>query len=190
MSNGPVGRCGAWLAAMVFLFASAVTGLAEPAPSREYQIKAVFLFNFAQFVEWPPDAFPEANSPLVIGVLGEDPFGQALDETVRGEQVGSRPLLIRRWRRIEDIGPCHILYISSSEQLHREKIIARLNARSTLTVGDGEDFARRGGMIRFFTDHNRIRLQINLEAVRAARLTISSKLLRPAEIVAGTGGGP
>ncbi|HEY8994027.1 MAG TPA: YfiR family protein [Lacunisphaera sp.] len=190
MSSGLTGRCGAWLAVLAFVFGCGAAGHAQPASSREYQIKAVFLFNFAQFVEWPADAFPEANSPLVIGVLGEDPFGQALDETVHGEQVGSRPLLIQRWRRIEDVGPCHILYISTSEQSRRDKIIAQLNARSTLTVSDSEDFARHGGMIRFFTDHNRIRLQINLEAVRAARLTISSKLLRPAEIVAGNGGVP
>jgi hypothetical protein len=125
---------------------------------------------------------------LIIGVLGENPFGQALEEAVRGEQIGSRPLVVRHWTRIEDIDSCHILYISASEQPRREQILARLKPHSTLTVSDGEDFARRGGMIRFFTDHNRIRLQINLEAVRAARLTISSKLLRPAEIVADNGG--
>src|SRR2546421_10219007 len=91
------------------LVASAQTG-----PSREYQVKAVFLFNFAQFVEWPPAAFAGANSPLVIGILGQDPFGAYLDETVRNEKVNNRLLEIQRYHRVEDIKTCHILFISPS----------------------------------------------------------------------------
>src|SRR5947207_13490122 len=82
------------------------------AQSKEYQIKAVFLFNFAQFVDWPTNAFPEVQTPLVIGVLGEDPFGSYLDETVRGEKVNNRPLVIQRYRRADEIKSCHILFIS------------------------------------------------------------------------------
>jgi hypothetical protein len=124
---------------------------AQTAPAREYQVKAVFLFNFAQFVDWPPQAFPEAQTPLVIGVLGEDPFGAYLDETVRDEKVNNR---------------------------------ASLKERSILTVSDTEGAAQRGVMIRLVTEKNKIRLRINLQAAKAANLTISSKLLRPAEIVA------
>ncbi|HKB56022.1 MAG TPA: YfiR family protein [Lacunisphaera sp.] len=150
---------------------------------REDQIKAVFLFNFAQFVEWPPAAFLDPQAPLVIGVLGEDPFGAALDETVRDEKIGQRPLVVRRYRRAEEIDQCHILFISESETGRLEEIITRSKGRSMLTVCDTEGFAKRGVMIRLITEKNKIRLHINLDAAKAAGLTISSKLLRPAEIV-------
>jgi hypothetical protein len=152
---------------------------AETSP--EYQVKAVFLFNFAQFVDWPPKAFPEPQTPLVIGVLGEDPFGTYLDETVRGENVNNRPLVVQRYRRIGDIKTCHVLFINRSETDRLEQILASLRGRNILTVGDTDDFAQRGGMIQLVTEKNKIRMRINLEVVKAANLTISSKLLRVAE---------
>lgn len=151
--------------------------------SPEYQLKAVFLFNFAQFVEWPTSAFPEPDTPLSICILGEDPFGGYLDETVRGETVANHPLSVRRYRTVEEIKGCHILFVGRKEQAHLSEILDSLKGHSVLTVSDAERFASRGGMIRFVTDHNRIRLRINLEAARAANLTLSSKLLRPAQIV-------
>ena len=153
------------------------------AQSPEYQLKAVFLFNFAQFVEWPASAFPEPDTPLGICILGEDPFGGYLDETVRGETVANHPLTVRHYRAVDEIKGCHILFVSRQEQGHVGDILDSLKGRSVLTVSDAERFASRGGMIRFVTDHNRIRLRINLEAARAANLTLSSKLLRPAQIV-------
>ena len=168
---------------MSFLLAvGRVDAPAQPAPAKEYQVKAVFLYNFAQFVEWPEAAFPETQTPLVIGVLGEDPFGGYLDETVRGEKVNNRPLVIERYRRAEEIKICHILFISRTEADRLEKIFAELKG-SILTVGDFEGFTKRGGMMRFVTEKNKTRLRINLEAAKAAKLTISSKLLRPAEII-------
>jgi len=156
---------------------------AQAAPPREYQLKAVFLFNFAQFVEWSPQAFADAQTPLVIGVLGMDPFGAYLDETVSGETVNDRSLVVQRYGRVEDINTCHILFISRSEEDRLEQILASLRGRNILTVADTEGFALRGVMIRLITVENRIRLRINLEAAQAANLRISSKLLRPAEIV-------
>jgi hypothetical protein len=167
----------------VLLAAGGLQSSAQKAPTPEYQLKAVFLFNFAEFVEWPTNAFPAADSPLIIGVLGDDPFGAHLDTTVRGEKVNGRPLAVQRFRRVEDIAACHILFISRSESTRLEQILAGLKGRSILTVGDLDNFASRGGMIRFVTDKNKIRLRINLEAAKSANLTISSKLLRPAEIV-------
>jgi hypothetical protein len=154
------------------------------APSKEFQIKSVFLFNFAQFVAWPPEAFSGPQSPLLIGVLGEDPFGRALDDVVTGEAIMRRQLVVERFHRVEDIKSCHILFISTSEAEKFEQIFAALRGRPILTVGDAEGFSARGGMIRFRTDHNRIRLGVNVDAAQAAGLTISSKLLRAAEIVA------
>src|SRR5436190_4645336 len=88
---------------------------AETTLSNEFQLKAVFLFNFTQFVEWPREAFADPNAPIIIGVLGTDPFGGYLDETVQGEKINGRPLEIRRYRNVAEIGVCHVLFISQSE---------------------------------------------------------------------------
>jgi hypothetical protein len=179
-----------WLQLALWLAAGAAGAAAVPAdtvaqspPDAEYQLKAVFLFNFAQFVEWPAGTFPTPEAPLVIGVLGDDPFGPYLDETVRGEKVNDRPLIVRRYRSVEEVTTCHILFVSRHEQGHFQGILDSLRGRSVLTVSDAEGFASRGGMIRFVTDKNRIRFRINLGAAKAANLTLSSKLLRAAQIV-------
>jgi len=165
------------------LFLGGLDASAQTGPSREYQVKAVFLFNFAQFVEWPPAAFAGASSPLVIGILGGDPFGAYLDETVRDEKVNNRPLEIQRYHRVDEIKTCHVLFISRPESNRLEQILVSLKDRSILIVGDGDDFVQRGGMIRLATPQNKIRLIINVEAAKSANLTISSKLLRSAEVV-------
>jgi hypothetical protein len=149
----------------------------------EYQVKAVFVFNFSHFVEWPPQAFATPGEPFVIGILGNDPFGARLDEAVRGEQIDHRPLLVRRYRNVSEIGNCQILFIDRSEGAQLQQILAALDHRSTLTVSDLDDSSQRGVMIQFATENNRIRLRINVDSARAAGLTISSQLLRPAQIV-------
>jgi hypothetical protein len=146
-------------------------------------VQAVFLFNFAQFVEWPADAFRDADAPLVIGILGDDPFGKVLDQTVRSETVRGRPFKIRRFRRVQDINPCHILFISRSEADRIGEILAAVKDQPVLTVSNNDDFDSQGGIIRFIVDQSRIRLSIDLEAAQATRMTFSSKLLRSAAIV-------
>jgi len=169
-----------WLLATVLaLFATAT----HAQPTDEYQIKAVFLFNFAQFVEWPANSFADPQSPLVIGVLGRDPFGAHLDEVVAGETINQRPLVIQRYRRVEEIKTCHVLFISQSESTRLEHIFAHLGGRSILTVGDGEAFAQRGGVIRFLMEKSKIRFRINLTAAREMNLIISSKVLRSADVI-------
>ena len=160
------------------------------APSAEYQIKAVFLFNFAQFIEWPPGTFCNASAPIVIGVLGSDPFGSYLDKLVEGERIGDHPVVVRRYGRVEDIADCGILFISRSETAGLDAIMARLNGRRLLTVGDVDVFNLSGGMVRFSTEHGKIRLRINIAAARAADLRISSRLLAHATIVSVGKGAP
>ena len=155
---------------------------ARAAPS-EYQVKAVFLFNFAQFVDWPAEAFPHPDTPFVIGVLGPDPFGPQLDEVVRGETVNKRTLVVERYRSVAEIRNCNILFIGSTEGEHLDEILTALKGRSILTVGDANPGGQRGVMIQLVNENNRIRLRINVAAAKAGNLTISSKLLRPAEIV-------
>ena len=166
----------------LLVFGSGQRLAAQTAIPAEYQVKAVFLYNFARFVNWPPKAFPDPQAPLVIGVLGEDPFGAYLDETVRGENVNGRPLVVQRYRRVSEIKACHLLFISRSESDRLEQILAALRGRNILTVSDADGFTTRGGMIGFFTEKNKVRMQVNLDVVKSANLNVSSKLLRVAEV--------
>ena len=154
---------------------------ADTAVSKEYQVKAAFLYNFFQFVEWPAEAFPESQTPLVIGVIGDDPFDGYLEQIVHGEKVNNRPLVVRRYHQPDEIKVCHVLFISQSEGGRVKDLLAGLKGRNILTVSDLDGFARDGGIIRFVTENNKIRFKINTEAAKVARLTISSKLLRAAE---------
>jgi len=153
---------------------------AQTAISKEYKIKAVFLFNFTQFVEWPPTAFSAPNAPFIIGILGDDPFGTTIDEIISNEKVNGHPLMIQRYHDIKEIKSCHILFINSDPEKMKEDIPSV--GIHTLTVGDAGNFVRMGGMIRFFTENNRIRLQVNPDAARAADINISAKLLRVSDI--------
>ena len=154
---------------------------AQSPVSPEYEVKAVFLFNFTQFVQWPANSFPADQAPLVIGILGEDPFGSYLKETVLGEKVNGHSMIIQHYNNVEEIKICHILFINLPET-RLEQAVESLKGRNILTVSDAPGFLEHGGMIRFFTRNNKIQLQINLEPSKEANLVISSKLLRLAEI--------
>lgn len=157
------------------------------APPSEYQVKAVFLFNFGQFVEWPKDAFDTPQAPFVIGILGDDPFGQTLDDVIRGESVGPHSLVVRRFRDVAEISDCNILFISRTEQERLGEALSAVKAHSVLTVTDIDGAEKQGAIIVLFNDRNRIRMRINLAAAKAKQLVISSKLLRPAEVVGAEG---
>lgn len=144
------------------------------------QVEAVFLFYFTQFVAWPPEAFSDAHAPIVIGVLGDDPFGGALDQAVAGERVNGRPIVVRRLQGIGDAAGCHVLYISASEAAQLPQILSALKGHNVLTVSDLANFAQTGGMIRFVLVDQHVRLRINARAARQAGLTLSSKLLSAA----------
>ena len=162
------------------------SGRAQPA--KEYDRRAACLYKLAEFVDWPAEAFASAESPIVIGLLGTDPFGKTLDDLVRNELVKNRKLVVRRFQRVEDIDTCHILFISESETSRLDHIFSVLKGKSILTVSEIENFSRRGGMVRFMAQRNKLRMRINLEAAKAANLTISSKLLRIVELASTRGG--
>jgi hypothetical protein len=163
--------------------AAALWAMPSLAAAPEYQLKAVFLFQFSQFVEWPETAFAQDGAPFSVCVLGEDPFKQYLDDAVRGEQVGNRPFVVKRFQRVEQVEGCQILFIAQPSRFPLESTLSALHERSILTVADSRAFADRGGVVEFVTVDNRLRLRINPEAARAADLTISSKLLSLASLV-------
>ena len=175
------------LRVLLVLACLAASGQVVAAPS-EYQLKAVFLFNFSRFVEWPASAFAGPESPFVVGVFGHDPFGAELDDVVKGETVNGRPLVVRRVASAAEAAQCQILFIHHSEDQRLTEVLSAVDRHSTLTVSDLPGAAQRGVMIRLVTEGGRIRMRINVESARAAALTINSNLLRSAEIVQTSGG--
>lgn len=153
----------------------------------EYQVKAAFIYNFAKFVEWPREA-SFGREPFVVTVIGDDPFGGVLDQTLRGKTVGDRAVVVRRAFRVQDIGRSQVLFISDSERERLPSILKSIDSSPILTVGQMAEFAARGGIIGFRLDGDRVRLDISLNAAERSKLKISSQLLRVARVVHGSGG--
>ena len=166
-----------------FVVLSAPVFLAQTTSTREYQLKAVFLFNFTQFVEWPSNSFSTAQSPAVIGILGKDPFGNYLEETIAGETINKHPLVIQHFDNVDEITNCQILFINVSDKNKLQAILEKLKGKNILTISDINGFTKIGGMIRLYTRDDKINIQINLEATKSENLVVSSKLLKLAEIV-------
>ncbi len=164
----------------------AVASDSDPKGAVGVDLKAVLLLHFAEFVEWPSEAFPNRDAPIVIGILGDDPFGARLDDVVANE-VRERKLSIQRFHDPEDVGLCHILYVSGADPARIAHVLSVLKGRSILTVGESADFTALQGIVRFVVADRKLHLEINTEAARAAKLEIRSKLLRQASIVDGAG---
>ena len=151
----------------------------------EYQIKAAFLYNFAKFIEWPAEVFHGAGTPMVIGIVGDDPFGSILDQTVNGKTANGRELVVRRFKSHQDLNACHILFISPSEKKRLPQILERLKGTSVLTISEVDHFAQHGGIINFVMEGNKVHFEINVDMAERARLKISAKLLTLARVVRG-----
>ncbi len=149
----------------------------------EYQLKAAYLYNFTKFTDWPANAFATTNAPIIIGIIGEDPFGPPLDETVRGELVNHRPLRIKRLGTDAELRGCQVVFISRSEADRLPAVLGVLAGRPVLTVSDINGFAQRGGMVNLRLVSKSVKMEVNPMAAKAAGLKISSKLLQLAAIV-------
>jgi hypothetical protein len=148
----------------------------------EYQVKAAFLYRFIHFIEWPEAMAPLEEGAVVIGVIGSGPMHAALVSMAAGGNCPQR-LVIKRFDRAGDLEFCHIIFVSASARTQAGEILKRLGGNSTLTVGEFEGFADRGGMINFVIVKKMVRFEINPDAAKRANLTVSSKLLRLAKIV-------
>jgi YfiR/HmsC-like len=156
---------------------------AQAKPSREYELKAAFLFNFAKFVEWPSNAFANPEAPFLVCVLGPDPFGSVLDDALRGKAIAEHSVNVIRVQHVADISGCQILFVAASESHLLPEILAKLHGQCVLVIGETNDFASLGGVIQFTLEENRVRFFINTDAADRAGLKISSKLLALAKIV-------
>jgi hypothetical protein len=159
------------------------TSSAQSLATSEYEIKAAFLFNFAKFVEWPSGALMDTEGSFVIGILGKDPFNTELEQTIGDKTIRGAAIQIERFRSIDNLRPCHILFISESEKMNLPNILVKIGDQSILTVSDMPDFARRGGMIHLYTENNKVRFIIHTQAAEKAGLKLSAKLLTLAKIL-------
>ena len=159
--------------------------------SREYKIKAAFLYNFIQFVDWPEGKTTGQNDPIILGIIGEDPFGDSF-EPIKNKQTKGRKSFINRFEgieklkksddkgksKIDSLRKCHLLFICSSEKDHLTDIIKLVDEHGVLTVGETSTMLKSGGVINFLVDENKVRFEINLSAAKQEKLKIRSQLLR------------
>ena len=160
-----------------------VCGTCRAQAFNEYQVKAAFLYTFAKFVEWPPQAFHSPSAPIAICILGDDPFGTFLDDAVRGKTVGDRPLAVYRMTDLTGVRDCNILFIAASERRRMSALLSAVASTGVLTVGDTAEFSAQGGVIGLQLDGERIRLKVNLPAAEKAKVRISSRVLSLATII-------
>jgi hypothetical protein len=151
---------------------------------REYPLKALFLYNFASYVDWPTDTFANDQVPFVIGVLGSTPIDSTLNEIAASKKIAGRTIVIQHYAEVSDLKPCQILFISRSvSQQQQRRAIEAEKDRAVLVVGESENFAAGGGIINFFVQSNKIRFEINVAAAKQQQLKVNSKLLGMAKIV-------
>lgn len=151
----------------------------------EYEVKAYFLFHFAQFVEWPPDAFKDASTPLTFCTIGDDPFDGAFEQVIKGKSITTHPLEVQHLKARDQIAACQVLFIGSSEKKHLGEDLASAAGHPILTVGETDNFAQNGGVIGFLMENEKVRFEINLQSAAKANLKISSRLLILAKDVIG-----
>jgi len=149
----------------------------------EYQVKAAFLYNFAKFVQWPPDAFPSPNEPIAICILGQDPFGGSLEVTVAGRAIEGRSLVVRHISNVRQVAGCHILFVSSAENKRSAPTLSEIRTPGILTIGESDASGADGVVINFRLDGGKVRFEINMAAAEREKLRISSRLLSLAHIV-------
>jgi hypothetical protein len=173
-----------WLTAVALAWALvAVPCLrAQGSKPTDYKVKAVYLYNFGHFVEWPASV-PAKSGSFTVCVLGQDPFGSALDATLAGETIGGKSVSAKRISTPQEAISCQILFMGAAEGSRLNKIIEALDKEAVLTVSDMPQFSQRGGMIQFVLEGKKVRFEVNLTAVQRAGLTLSSELLKVATTV-------
>ena len=149
----------------------------------EYDVKAIFLYDFAKFVDWPSNSRAIDKSPLILCIVGADPFGGVLDNIVRGQRINEHEIAIRRTSKLEDLKTCQIAFVSRAENKYLSIILDSLRGSSTLVVGESQGFAERGGEIQLYLQDDSVHFAINIDAVQRAHLAINSSVLALAKIV-------
>jgi hypothetical protein len=167
---------------LILVVGAALQVFAQGTEFDEYRVKAAFLFSFAKFVVWPLDAFTDSGQPIGICVLGQNPFGSVLEETVRGKVVENRTFVVREISNAQEASKCHIVFVSASEKKRSPAWLEELKNQKVLTVSETDGVNSNGGVIGLSLKDGRVRIEIDPAAAARAKLRISSKLLSLADI--------
>ena len=159
------------------------TAAAELAVSKEYQIKAAFLYNFTKFVEWPAEKFEGTNAPIVIGVLGKNPFGAVLAETVKDRKVNGRGIVVKQIDSVSEVKGLHVLFVTTAEVSRFEGLGDALREGSVLGVNESEAFLKAGGTLMFALENDKVRFDIDMNSAERAKLKVSAQLQKLARSV-------
>lgn len=171
------------IALVAIVFGPAPVSHAQAEGATEYGVKAAFLYNFTKFIEWPPRSFSNDKSPINLCIFGDDPFDGALDEIVQGKTSNNRSIVVRRLNKLEELKSCQLVFLDASEDRRLSEVLDSTKGRSELVVGEGSDFARRGGDVQFFLENSHVHFAINVDAIQRSGLTVSSRLLALARVV-------
>lgn len=178
------------IAMLMMLLAQAHHAWAQDSEqSSEYLIKAGYIYNFAKLVEWPASAFAQPDSPIVIGIVGTDPFGPIIDKVLEGKKVNGHSFVIKRLKPTADVKECHILFVGTSLGPHVADTIRLTRGTPILTISEIPGFADRGGIINLTLEQNKVRFEVNVDAAKQADLNISSRLLVLAKVIQQPGDG-
>ncbi len=151
--------------------------------SKEYKLKAEFLYNFAKFVSWPDDALGPNGEPIVFCLVGDGPIHTLLDELMEGREVKNRGIQVRAIESSEFLSDCHVLFAPTDTDELAAPLLESAKSRSVLTVGESDSFYDAGGIIRFILSGGRLRFDVNAYAASTVNLKISSQLLKLARVV-------
>ena len=175
-----------WILILLLLL-QAWTGNTQQAHYSEYQVKGAFLVKFAMFVDWPTKSFPDARTPITIGILGEDPFGGEFEAALKSENANGRHFELKRFRNLQELTDCHMIFVSGPESQRLPEILTATRDKPVLIVGDRDRFAHEGGMVNFIKESGKVRFEVNAAAIEAHGLKISAKLLQVSKPVTPDG---
>ena len=178
-------RVGARLLLVALFLWPPPAGRAQPAEAPEYDVKAAFLLNFIRFTDWPGSAFASPTAPLVVGVVGKDPFGPTLEKTFSGKAMNGRSIVVKRLTADQDLKQCHLLFVSTSEKRRERDLLDKLKGAPILTVGESDDFLDHGGAVQLLLKDKSVRFSVNLHPAKTTRLRLSASVIRIATSVRG-----
>jgi hypothetical protein len=170
-----------WTMAVGLLLTLSVPCRAD-GPSKEQLVKAAFIYNFTQFVDWPPEAFDKDDSPLIVAMIGDDSLAGALDKAMENKTAGTRPIVVKHFATLDDLGPCHLLFVPSSQDSNLAALFDKIKGKPILTVGESDAFMPAGGTMHLFLEDGKMRFEVNSDAFDANKLHPSAKLMSLARI--------
>lgn len=182
LGSGRVWRLG-WLSLGWIVAGASLAAGAQRDVSKEYEIKAAFLYNFTKFVEWRGEQFASPAEAITIAVCGPNPFGDELQKIVKGRQVNGREIVVKFAAAPQDVLDAELVFVGALGGERMKETVQMLNAAGIVTVGETDEFTRAGGMIVFVLEGDKVRFEIDVGEAERRGLKISAQLQKLAKTV-------